>query len=219
MSTHDSKPERRRLRTIAEQAALARSFRVTFPIDTQSQLQAEREPSFESLNIRDFTSWLWSSIDNDESKDLDQIEYAQKESGGIRIYVGIADVDWFVSLNSALDRAAEHNTASIYTGVETFPMLPDKLSTDLSSLNEARKRLAVVVEMRVLRKPERWDRIVSLAASLGTHLAAEPDVRSLAAFLKQQQRTNPAHFADLSLAVIKLLGRGEYVLKSPGDEP
>ena len=72
---------------------------------------------------------------------------------------------------------------------------------------------------RVLRNPERWDRIVSLAASLGTHLAAEPDVRSLEAFLKQQQRTNPAHFADLSLAVIKLLGRGEYVLKSPGDEP
>ena len=361
MSKHDSKPERRRLRTIAEQAALARGFRVTFPIDTQPQLQAEREPSFESLNIQDFTSWLWSSIDNDESKDLDQIEYAQKESGGIRIYVGIADVDWFVPLNSALDRAAEHNTTSIYTGVETFPMLPDKLSTDLSSLNEAGKRLAMVVEMlvaddggipestlypavvenkaqltydavavwleaggnidqhrgglsgpgletlqkifkseelqaqlqmqdkvaqflrerrheagalsfhtselqpvlsgegavidlaarrqnrasfliedlmiaanqatatfldqrglpsirRVVRNPERWDRIVSLAASLGVHLPAEPDVRSLEAFLKQQQRTNPAHFADLSLAVIKLLGRGEYVLKSPGEE-
>src|SRR5437762_13925047 len=123
MSKHDSKPERRRLRTIAEQAALARGFRVTFPIDTQPQLQAEREPSFESLNIRDVTSWLWSSIDNDESKDLDQIEYAQKESGGIGSYVGIADVDGFVAPNSALDRPAEHNTTSICTSVETCQML------------------------------------------------------------------------------------------------
>src|SRR5947208_16685929 len=68
---------------------------------------------------------------------------------------------------------------------------------------------------RVVRNPERWDRIVSLAASLGVHLPAEPDVRSLEAFLQEQQRTNPAHFADLSLAVIKLLGRGEYMVKVP----
>jgi len=85
MPKRDSEPERRRLRTIAEQAALARGFLVSFPADAQTQLKAEREPSLESLNIRDATSWFWSSIDNDESKDLDQIEYAKRETNGIRI--------------------------------------------------------------------------------------------------------------------------------------
>jgi len=71
---------------------------------------------------------------------------------------------------------------------------------------------------RVVKNPERWDSIVSLASSLGTDLPSEPDAKSLEAFLKQQQKANPAHFADLSLAVIKLLGRGEYVLKLPGQD-
>jgi exoribonuclease-2 len=332
-----------------------RGFLVKSPPDAVEQLKTETEPPLDSLKVADLSSWLWSSIDNDESRDLDQIEYAKKEAGGTRIYIGIADVDWFVPLNSALDRAAVRNTTSVYTGVETFPMLPDKLSTDLSSLNEAAKRLAIVVEIlvtdrgddgriqessvypaivqngaqltyngvaawlegesseagtatlqkiqkseelqaqirmqdtaaallrkrrheagalsfhtselqpiisvdgavidlqarrqnrasflvedfmiaanqatatfldqkslpslrRVVRDPERWERIVALAASLGGNLPPEPDAKSLEAFLQQQQRLNPAHFSDLSLSVIKLLGRGEYVLKLPGDD-
>src|SRR5437870_6612470 len=147
MGEHLSKSGRQNLRTIAEQAMLNRGFLVHFPIEAQAQLDAENKPPFPTFKLRDLSSWLWSSIDNDESRDLDQIEYAVKENAGTRIYVGVADVDWFVPLNSPLDRAAKHNTTSIYTGVETFSMLPDKLSTDLSPLNEDVKRMAVVVEV------------------------------------------------------------------------
>lgn len=323
----------------------------------QAEVTAETEPSFETLQVRDLSSWQWSSIDNDSSRDLDQIEYAKRESGGIRLYVGIADVDWFVSYQSETDRAAQHNTTTVYTGVLTFPMLPERLCTGLSSLNEGVKRLAMVVEMevnddgrlgdssvypaivenkaqltynavaswleggfrsrgkhsdagvqtlakirasrelqkqlrlqdrtaallrqarheagalsfhtaemnpvlslegfvidlearhqnraslliedlmiaanrataqfldrnglptfrRVVKTPERWNRIVSLAASYRYKLPGEPDARSLEKFLQAQRKSNPAHFADLSLAIIKLLGRGEYIVKMPGE--
>jgi exoribonuclease-2 len=346
MPQHSGQPD---LRAIARQAMLDRDFLVQFPPEAQEQLRTEEEPAFNLSGTRDLTSWLWSSIDNDESRDLDQIEYATKESGGTRIYVGVADVDWFVPASSPLDGAAGHNTTSVYTGVETFPMLPERLSTDLSSLNEGVRRLAIVVEMlvagdgrvtessiysaivenkaqltynavaawldeepgaktpqkilgnadlqnqlkmqdaaaeilrekrheagaltfhtaelqpvltpegvvvdlqerlhnrasrliedfmiaanqatagfldqrglpgirRVVKNPERWDRIRTLAASLGGNLPPEPDAKSLEGFLQQQQRTNPSHFPELSLSIIKLLGRGEYVVKTPGED-
>jgi len=69
---------------------------------------------------------------------------------------------------------------------------------------------------RVVKDPERWDRIVTLASTLGGNLPSEPDAKSLEGFLNQQRRVNSDHFQDLSLSIIKLLGRGEYVLKSPG---
>ena len=344
------------LQSIAKQAMVDRGFLIQVTEGGQAQLKLEQEPAFETLKLPDLTSWLWSSIDNDDSRDLDQVEYAKKESGGIRVYVGIADVDWFVPLNSALDQAAQHNTTSVYTGIMTFPMLPVLLSTDLSSLNENVKRLAVVTEMlvgpdsaiiestvypaivqnhaqltynavaawlegvdsaathnadvtvsvlakiannpeladqlklqnevaeqlrerrhlagalslettelqpilspeghvvdlgarkpnraslmiedlmvaanqasaslleeknvasirRVVKNPERWDRIVALASTLGGNLPSEPDARSLEEFLKAQRSANPDHFHDLSLSIVKLLGRGEYVVSSPG---
>jgi VacB/RNase II family 3'-5' exoribonuclease len=343
------------LRTIAEQAMLARGFRVRFSNEALEQARKEREPSFESVGMRDMSSMLWSSIDNDDSRDLDQIEVAKADSGGTRIYIGIANVDWFVPLNSPIDLAAVQNTTSVYTGVETFMMLPETLSTDLSSLNEGVKRLAVVTEFlttedgavkessiypaivqnqaqltyeavaawldgtlgsgiteagkrtlakihqnpdlqaqlklqdaaarqlrlrrheagaltfdshelkpvispegavldlethrqnrassliedlmiaanqatagfldskgfpsirRVVRVPARWDRIVKLAESLDTTLPTEPDGIALEKFLQAQQKSNADHFADLSLAIIKLMGRGEYLVKHPGD--
>jgi exoribonuclease-2 len=337
------------LRSIARQAMLNRGFLVDLPSDALDQLKSESEPDFRLTKARDLSSFLWSSIDNDDSRDLDQIEYAEQEPGGIRVYVGIADVDRFVAAQSPLDRSAGHNTTSVYTGVRTFPMLPEKLSTDLSSLNEGEKRLSVVVEMlvaddgrviesalypavvenkaqlaynsvaswleqeagaetpekirrnqdlqkqlrlqdnaaqllrerrheagaltfhtaelqpimsseglvvdlqskqhnratlliedfmiaanqttatfldqhglpsirRVVKIPERWDRIRALAAGLGANLSPEPDARSLEAFLLEQQRSNPARFPELSLSVIKLLGRGEYMVKMPGGD-
>jgi VacB/RNase II family 3'-5' exoribonuclease len=345
------------LRSIAKQAMIDRGFLIQVPEEAETQLKLEEEPAFEAIKLPDLTSWLWSSIDNDDSRDLDQIEYAKKEKEGTRIYIGVADVDWFVPKNTALDQAAQHNTTSVYTGIMTFSMLPERLSTDLSSLNENVKRLAMVTEMlvgvdgailessvypavvqnhaqltynavaawlegkhdlndpgasdvtarvldkivhndelagqlrlqnevaeqlrerrhlagalslettelqpvlskeghvialdmrkpnraslliedlmvaanqvtaslleqknvpsiqRVVKDPERWDRIATLASTLGSNLPSEPDAKSLEGFLKQQRRVNPDHFHELSLSIVKLLGRGEYVLKSPG---
>src|SRR5438105_1419069 len=137
------------LHELARRAMIERGFLAEIPPEARAEVETKAEPVFDTLKFRDLRSLLWSSIDNDESRDLDQIEYAQGESAGTRLYVGIADVDWFVHEKSMIDRAAQHNTTSVYTGVRTFPMLPEKLSTDLSSLNEGEERLAIVVEMLI----------------------------------------------------------------------
>jgi exoribonuclease-2 len=133
---------------------LDRGFLIQLPEDAEAQTAAEKEPAFEALRISDMSSRFWSSIDNDDSRDLDQVEYAVREGDSIRVYVGVADVDWFVPQNTPLDRAAQHNTTSVYTGIVTFPMLPEHLSTNLSSLNEGVKRLAMVAEMLVSKDGE-----------------------------------------------------------------
>src|SRR6266498_756905 len=99
-------------------------------------------------SAQDLRELLWSSIDDKRSRDLDQVEYAEKISGGdVRLLVGIADVDAVVPKESAIDKHAATNCISVYTGIKTFPMLPEELSTDLTSLVEAEDRIAVVTEM------------------------------------------------------------------------
>ncbi|MFL5308441.1 MAG: RNB domain-containing ribonuclease [Polyangia bacterium] len=296
---------------------------------------------------RDMRALAWASIDNDDSRDLDQLTVAEAvPSGATRVLVAIADVDAKVKRDSALDRHAATNTTSVYTDAQTFPMLPESLSTDITSLNEGQERLALVIEIvvgpdgqtqpedghvyravvvnkaklaynavaawldgtaaappkvsavpglgenlrlqdkvaqalrhrrlehgaleletlepravfdgdhvsdlrlerhnrakqliedfmvaanittarfleqrrfpslrRVLRSPERWQRIVELAATYGAQLPAEPDAPALEAFLTERRGLDPDRFPDLSLAVVKLLGRGEYAVETPG---
>ncbi len=294
---------------------------------------------------RDLRNLLWASIDNDDSKDLDQLTVAEALPGGkIKVLVAIADVDAVIDGLAAIDLHARHNTTSVYTAATIFPMLPEKLSTDITSLGYAADRQAIVVELvvaangaveqpavyrawvrnqaklaynsvaawldggpapaavaavpgldanlrlqdkaaqtlkglrqlhgalsfqtlqgrakldgdavrdievekanratqliedfmvaangvtaeyleqkkfpclrRVVRTPKRWDRIVEIAQEHGYKLPAEPDSRALNEFLSQQKAADPLRFPDLSLAVIKLMGPGEYVAETPGD--
>jgi ribonuclease R len=299
-----------------------------------------------SPSLPDLRGLLWASIDNDDSRDLDQLSVAEPMAeGDVKILVAIADVDAMVKQGSAINAYAGANTTSVYTVAQTFPMLPERLSTDLTSLGEGQDRLAIVIEMvvakdgtvkasdvyralvcnraklayngvaawldgvapappriaavlgldeqlriqdrvaqamkavrhehgalnlqtlepravfegdvlsdlrpeeknrakeliedfmiaangvtaryleqkgspavrRILRSPERWEKIVLLAAALNERLPSEPDARALAEFLAKRQNADPAGFSDLSLSVVKLLGRGEYVLEMPGE--
>src|SRR5437762_2869628 len=98
-------------------------------------------------NIRDLRQLLWCSIDNDDSRDLDQLSVAQTTpGGGMKMLVAIADVDSLVARDTPVDQHAAHNTTSVYTGAQIFPMLPERLSTDLTSLNEDEDRNAIVIE-------------------------------------------------------------------------
>lgn len=291
-------------------------------------------------NVRDLRGLAWSSIDNRESRDLDQVEVAEAlHDGAIRLLIGIADVDALVPRDSPVDQFARRNSVTLYTGVHTFPMLPDLLSSHRTSLLEGVDHLAVITEMvvkpdgsldtaqtriyparvtnkaklvyeqvgawlegrgrppddpsiaaqltlqdevaqrlrtrrrehgaldletteprpviedgavvdlvvqhkdrarelvenlmvaangataqylearqrssirRVVVKPKRWDRILELAASLGARLPAEASAPALSDFLNDRRKADPAHFADLSLSVIKMLGPGLYVLQ------
>jgi VacB/RNase II family 3'-5' exoribonuclease len=98
--------------------------------------------------MKDLRQLLWASIDNDDSLDLDQLTVAETLSDKtVKILVAVADVDVLVKKNSAIDEHARQNTTSVYTAGKTFPMLPEKLSTDLTSLNYHEDRSAIVVEM------------------------------------------------------------------------
>ena len=337
------------LRTLAEQVVRARGFDPQFPPAVQQQVaQIEAHPPVVAPDgkVRDLRSLLWSSIDNDDSKDLDQIEYAEDLTNGrTRLLVGIADVEVFAARNSPIDAHAARETTTVYTGVRVFPMLPEQLSTGLSSLLEGADKLSVVTEFvvssdgniesydvyravvrnkaqlmysavgrwlegagngssklgsaselqaqiklqseaaerlkqqrhlhgalniesielqpimsgdqvmsvadreknraselieelmiaanesvarmfeakkvssirRVVKTPERWDRIVALAAQHGGHLPAQPDAKALNDFLMQRKAADPDRFADVSLAVVKLMGPGEYAVERPGD--
>jgi VacB/RNase II family 3'-5' exoribonuclease len=333
----------------AHASMLEHGFQPDFPAGTDKELAAiVAEPSVpaDTAGFTDLRNLLWSSIDNDTSKDLDQIEWAERLSDGrIRVLVGIADVDARVHQGSIIDTHAQSETTSVYTGVKVFPMLPAELSEGATSLNEDEDRIAVVIEFavdeagsasegkayralvrnhaqlaypsvgawiegkgpapakvaanadlaaqlklqdeaaqrmggerfqhgaldietietqpvlvtdqvigiapieknratslieefmvaangviartfqdagiasirRIVRTPKRWDRIVELARGLGTTLPTVPDSKPLNDFLIAQKQKDPDHFPDLSLAVIKLMGPGEYLLVKPNE--
>lgn len=335
------------LRDRAKEIATENGFVSDFPAEAQAEvtaLEKSRNADRPTDDVRDLRAMLWSSIDNRESRDLDQVEFCEAIDGGIvRLRLGIADVDQFVPKGSAIDRRAAANTTSLYTGVETFPMIPEELSTDLTSLLEAADRLAVVVDLvidptgnvtdvsayrarivnrakltydavgmwlaggpvptafaaiqgleaqvrlqddlaqrlrtrrhergaldletieaqpvtsasgqivditvtrksrardliedfmiaanvamaqflesrqvpsirRIVHAPERWPRIVELAKRYGDELPATPSSLALAEFLRRRRAADPDTFADLSLAVVKLLGAGEYAVERP----
>ena len=338
---------RARLARIAHRVMIERGLVPDFDPSIQAQLSAIRGPAHDA-SVRDLRALPWCSIDNDDSRDLDQLSVAAPgENGATKILVAIADVDALVSKGSPIDRHAAANTTSVYTAAQIFPMLPERLSTDLTSLGEGVDRLAIVIEMsidptgvvgasdvyralvrnqaklaydgvaawldgrspaptrisavpgldaqlrlqdrvamamkanrhrsgaltfessearpvfdgdaltdlrteqrnrakdliedfmvaangvtarfleskhfpsvrRVLRSPERWERIVLLAEDLHETLPPRPDGGALEAFLQKRRAVDPSRFAELSLSVIKLLGRGEYALELPGRVP
>ena len=143
------------LRAIARAALTDAGFEPDFPGEVARELEAA-EPlaaaraAAEGEGVRDLRGLLWSSIDNRESRDLDQVEFAERDGdSGFRVLVGIADVDAYVPKGSAVDLHAAVNTVSVYTPAHVFPMLPERLSTDLTSLVEGEDRLAVVTELCV----------------------------------------------------------------------
>src|SRR4051812_18546345 len=318
-------------------------------LDAAAKAQADKlsVPAPIEPGVKDLRSLPWSSIDNTESRDLDQVEVAEAlPNGSIKLIVGIADVDALVGKDTPLDKHAYTNCTSVYTGIAVFPMLPEKLSTDLTSLNENEDRLSLAIETvvdangdvisydvyramtrntaklayedvgeflaggappkkvagnktivdqlklqheastrlkaerlrngaleldtieatpvakdgrivdlkvvhknqardliedfmiasnvaiakyleakgrsgirRVVREPERWGRIVELVGRYGTTLPGEPDSLALAKFLAARRVADPDRFPDLSLAIVKLMGRGISALDPPGKDP
>src|SRR5262249_50590501 len=145
------------LKARAHQAVLEAGFRPDFPPEVIREVQGLKPDGSQNLGsgIRDLRALQWSLIDNDQSRELDQIEYARRQqNGGIRLLVGIADVDGLVRRNSATDHQAATECTSVYTGVATYPMLPDELSTGLTSLLGAQDRLCLVVEMHIQESGE-----------------------------------------------------------------
>lgn len=334
------------LQATAKQVMQENGFNPDFPAEVTTQLSSLNGQSslVPGKDIRDLRNLLWSSIDNDSSRDLDQIEVAERISNGdVKVLIGIADVDAYVPKQTPIDQHAARETTTVYTGIRNFPMLPEQLSTGTTSLLENQDRPAVVVEFivasdgsvkssdvyraivrnkaqlqynsvgswlegssaappkvaassdlqqqlklqdevaqklkaqryqhgalnlqtdelhplvlnnqvvdivkqqknrateliedfmvaangvvarllenvdslrRIVRTPKRWDRIVALAASKGEKLPAQPDSKALNDLLLRRKAADPDHFADLSLAVIKLIGPGEYVLERAGE--
>jgi exoribonuclease-2 len=328
---------------------IERGLEPDFSAEVEQQLTGMNAPAHEDdASIRDLRKLLWCSIDNDDSRDLDQLTVAEDLGDGkIRAMVAVADVDALVKKGTPIDDHARQNTTSVYTAAQIFPMLPEKLSTGLTSLNEDQERIALVIDMtlssdgsvvtsevyralvhnkaqlaynslaewmdgkaempekvsavkglaenlkmqdtvadkmrelrhengaldletieakavmengqvvdlrqekrnnarmliedfmiaangatarfleaskspslrRVVRSPERWDRIEAIAAELGDSLPPDPDAVALSEFLVRRRKADPLRFPDLSLAIVKAMGAGEYVVEMPGETP
>ena len=140
------------LRTIAWRAMEKYGFEPRFPPRVIDDVNAMQERAFQNIpgDTKDLRTLLWSSIDNHDSQDLDQLEYCERTPEDmIRVFVAIADVDSYVQKHSPTDEHAAHNGTSVYTGVLTFPMLPERLSHGITSLLPGKDRMAVVIEFLV----------------------------------------------------------------------
>ena len=170
---NDSRTPSVDLQAMARQVMLAEGFEPNFPPATQQQLadiRAHPPQLTPSDTVRDLRRLLWSSIDNDTSKDLDQIEVAERlPNGDVKVMVGIADVDAFVAKDTPIDQHAAREATTVYTGVTIFPMLPSELSTGASSLLPDVDRPAVVTEF-----------VVSAAGSLSSSNVYRAIVRNQA---------------------------------------
>ena len=337
--------DRALLERVARRAMVDYGFEPDFP--PAARAQATELPPLARDGVRDLTHLPWSSIDNPESRDLDQIECVAAEGESTRLFVGIADVAQGVPASSPIDRYAAANTTSVYTGIHTYTMLPPELSFDATSLVQDEARRAVIIEilvdgggglgeasvyqalvrnhaklsypavsswlagglpplaichsrelqdqlrrqdalaqalaaarkasgalefetaearpvldehgqvvglearlqdragaiieelmiaanravvqllakaglpsiLRAVREPEHWPEIAEYAAGFGGSLPQQPDDGALAAFLDRIRRERPQEFHEVSLAIIKLIGHGEYVAHTPGDKP
>jgi VacB/RNase II family 3'-5' exoribonuclease len=320
-----------------------------FSPEIEREVEQIGGPSTESGGqIGDLRHLMFFSIDNDDSRDLDQLTYAERlGNGNIKIFIAVAEVDAVVKKSSAIDERAQNNTTSVYAPGRVFPMLPEELSTDWTSLNEHEDRLAMIIETvvdaggntedsrvyrarvhnyaklaydnvaawlkgeeelpqkiarmnviedqirlqveaadrlraqraqrgaleletiepravmtdgklvdirlfpkneareliedfmiaangvvarfleeknypvfrRVVREPDRWNRIVAVAEEYGDSLPPTPDSSALVEFLRRRRKADPLRFPDLSLTIVKLLGSGEYIIDPPGQEP
>jgi VacB/RNase II family 3'-5' exoribonuclease len=343
------RPQHSDLTALAREAMIDHGLEPDFSPEIAAQLDSIHGPARESgPDIRDLRQLLWCSIDNDDSRDLDQLTVAEDLGGGkLRALVAVADVDAVVKKGTPIDDRARQNTTSVYTPTIIFPMLPEKLSTDLTSLNEGEERVAVVIDMtvdeggnvvagevyratvlnkaklaynsvapwlegqgeappklvaakgldanlklqdqaaqrlrelrhehgaldletiesqaimadgkvvdlkaemknrakqliedfmiaangvtarfladkklpslrRVVRSPERWDRIEAIAKDLGDQLPPDPDSKALEDFLVRRRKADPTTFPDLSLTIVKAMGAGEYAVDMPGQTP
>jgi VacB/RNase II family 3'-5' exoribonuclease len=148
---HATKPIHFNLIAAAHASMIEHGFKPDFPAGTDAELaRIASQASVPAEGVEDLRGLLWSSIDNDTSKDLDQIEWAERlPDGRIRVLIGIADVDVRVAKGTILDGHARSETTSVYTGVKVFPMFPAELSEGITSLNENEDRAAIVVEFTV----------------------------------------------------------------------
>jgi exoribonuclease-2 len=147
---HDSNPTHLDLQATAKQIMQEHGFQPDFPAEVSAQLASLHAQPTTPPDVRDMRNLLWSSIDNDTSRDLDQIEAAERGcNGDVKIMVGIADVDSFVPKQTPIDQHAGRETTTVYTGIRNFPMLPEELSTGVTSLLENQDRLSVVIEFAV----------------------------------------------------------------------
>src|SRR5271169_4747425 len=145
------KQHRTILDRIARRVMLERGLLPDFSSEALAELAAIQAPATaDADHIHDLRSLPWASIDNNDSRDLDQLTVAGESPGNnIKIFVAVADVDSLVRNGSAIDVHARHNTTSVYTAARIFPMLPEKLSTGLTSLNFNEDRLAIVAEIEI----------------------------------------------------------------------